>query len=220
MKRRVLVLLFALTMLFNLLPQAALTARAETWSGTCGAESDGSNLTWIFDETTGLLTIEGSGAMADYDIFEDDSAPWTPYYMEISAVILPEGLTRIGDYAFYWCCSLTSAELPNTVVSIGDHAFSACHGLKSVAIPDNVTSIGKAAFSYCECLTSILIPDSVTSIEDETFQYCDVLESVTIGNHVTGIGNEAFEDCRALTSITIPAAGHHGDRRRWPAPRR
>ena len=98
-----------------------LTAHASSFSGTCGAESNGSNLTWTFDEDTGLLTIEGSGRMADYD--RENGAPWNAYAEAISAASLPEGMTSIGDFAFYGCSSLTSVTIPDSVTSIAVHAF-------------------------------------------------------------------------------------------------
>ena len=85
---------------------------------------------------------------------------------------VPNGVTSIGFYAFYYCTSLTSVVIPDSVTSIGDEAFAVCLSLTSVVIPDSVTSIGKSAFSDCRSLTSIVIPDSVTSIGKSAFYYC------------------------------------------------
>ena len=225
MKKRIIPLILALAMLCALLPQAALTASAEVYSGSCGADGDGSNLTWSFDTETGLLTITGSGAMADY--FGDFCAPWYVYREAITAVRLPEGLTRIGGEAFLYCNALTSVTIPDSVTSIGWLAFSGCSALTSVTIPDSVTSIGGAAFSRCSALTgvtigngvtsigerafydrsaltSVTIPDSVTSIGSAAFFRCSSLTGVTIPDSVTSIGSSAFSGCSALTSVTIP----------------
>ena len=84
----------------------------------------------------------------------------------------------IGDYAFYYCSSLTSVVIPDSVTSIGERAFCSCKLLTSIVIPDSVTSIGERAFYYCISLTSIVIPASVTSIGKFAFYYCSSLTSV------------------------------------------
>ena len=122
----------------------------------------------------------------------------------VTDLVIPAGVTSIGDYAFYGCSSLTRITIPDSVTSIGRYAFSGCSSLTSVTIPNSVTSIGWRAFWYCSSLTSITIPNSVTSIGGEAFRSCDSLTSVTIGNSVTSIGDDAFSGCSSLTSITIP----------------
>ena len=200
MKKRIFSLILALAMLCALLPQAALTASAATYSGSCGAAGD--NLTWSLDTETGLLTITGSGAMADYTY--SNPAPWYDYRELITAISLPEGLISIGWYAFCGCKALTSVTIPDSVTSIGDWAFYKCSALTSVTIPNGVTSIGESVFSCCSSLTSVTIGNSVTSIGDLAFFKCSALTSVTIPDSVTIIGNSAFYNCSALTSVTIP----------------
>jgi hypothetical protein len=115
-------------------------------------------------------------------------------------------VTKIGNYAFNFCTSLTSITIPSSVTSIGNYAFSDCTSLKSITIPNSVTSIGSHAFSNCKSLTSITIPDSVTSIDDSAFYYCKSLKSITIPSSVTSIGKWAFYNCKSLKSITIPSS--------------
>ena len=201
-----------------------ITASAEsvgavTWTKT---ESDG--LTWTLYED-GTLTISGTGAMKDYDY----SANQSPVYNNLKvkkvviedgvtsignwafescnnliSITIPDGVTSIGAYAFSNCWYLTNITIPNSVTSIENYAFRNCSSLTSITIPNSVTSIGSYAFSDCRSLTSITIPDSVTSIEDGTFSYCRSLTSITIPDSVTSIGKYAFYDCSNLTSITIP----------------
>ena len=121
----------------------------------------------------------------------------------LTSVTIPDSVTSIGGYAFYNCTGLTSVTIGNSVTSIGGYAFSECIGLTSVTIPDSVTSIRGYAFEYCTGLKSVTIPDSVTSIGDCTFHRCTGLKSVTIPDSVTSIGSWAFSDCTGLTSLTI-----------------
>ena len=169
---------------------------AATWTKT---ESDG--LTWTLDYD-GKLTISGTGAMKDYDYNNNQS----PVYMNSSVkkVVIEDGVTSIGNWAFYKCTSLTTITIPDSVTSIGDWAFYKCTSLTTITIPDSVTSIGEAAFRGCSSLTSITIPDSVTSIGDAAFSHCSNLKSITIPDSITSIGKYAFCNCSSLTSITIP----------------
>ena len=122
----------------------------------------------------------------------------------LTSVTIPESVTSIGEFAFYECRGLTSVTIPDSVTSIGRAAFRNCSGLKSVTIPDGVTSIGTETFFQCSGLKSVMIPDSVTSIGDYAFAYCSGLTSVTIPDGVTSIGSETFVNCTGLTSVTIP----------------
>ena len=142
--------------------------------GTCGA--DGDNLTW--DLTDGVLTISGTGAMADYEW----GGPWYANRESITSLIIGDGVTSIGDCAFGDCSVLATIELPNSLESIGVYAFAKCSGL-----------------------TSVTIPNSVTSIEDYAFYYCTALASVTLGEGVEYIWSCAFSGCKGMTSITCKA---------------
>ena len=125
------------------------------------------------------------------------------YQGDESDVVIPKGVTSIGDSAFSSCDSLQSVTIPDSVTSIGDSAFSSCYSLQSVTIPDSVTSIGDYAFSYCYSLQSVTIPGSVKSIGEGAFSICRSLQSVTIKEGVEHIGNGMFYDA-GIKSITIP----------------
>ena len=114
---------------------------------------------------------------------------------------VPAGVTSIGEYAFYYCSSLTSVTIPKGVTQIGECAFEGCSGLTSVTIPKGVTSINGGAFFGCSSLTSVMIPESVTSIGAWAFVRCASLTSITIPESVTSIGRSAFESCGRLTNV-------------------
>ena len=170
-------------------------------SGTCGAEgNNGDNLTWILDDE-GVLTISGTGAMANWN---RKGSPWYANKDKIESVMIEDGVTSIGKYAFFDCSSLASIKLPNSISSIGIAAFNNCSSLASITLPNSISSIGELAFYYCSSLTSITIPNSVTNIEKYAFCGCSMLASITISNSVTSIAESAFESCTRLKSITIP----------------
>ena len=118
--KRIWVLL--LTALFLNIYSTAWAEEKIVDSGSCGE-----NVTWTLNGS-GLLTISGSGAMADYS--SDEPAPWEKYsehYLgSLKTVEIESGVTSIGDYAFQFCRSLCSISIPDSVTSIGDFAFNRC----------------------------------------------------------------------------------------------
>ena len=124
-----------------------LLANAEN-SGTCGP-----NLKWLLTDN-GVLVITGKGKMNDYIYF--DGAPWYKY--DIKRIIIGDGATTIGGYAFAYCSSLTSVTIPNSVTTIEWFAFLGCKALTSVTIPNSITEIGYSAFGGCSSITSVTIP--------------------------------------------------------------
>ena len=158
------------------------------------------NLTWTL-AVDGTMTISGTGAMKDYGI---DGSPAAQKKDSVKKVVIQEGVTSIGNFAFYNCSSLKSIEIPEGITSIGDYAFGYCSSLTSITIPYGVTSIGDGTFQGCDSLTSINIPGSVTSIGNSAFYDCSSMTSINIPKSVTSIEKFAFYKCTGLTSITIP----------------
>ena len=124
----------------------------------------------------------------------------------IRSYVIPSSVTSIGDYAFWYCDSLSEIVIPSSVTSIGDHAFSDCYSLSEIVIPTSVTSIGDSAFSSCNSLSEIVIPSSVTSIGDSAFSDCYSLSEIVIPSSVTSIGDNAFYGCDSLSEIVIPSS--------------
>mgnify|MGYP004601679183 FL=1 len=171
-------------------------------SGSCGAE--GSNVTWTLDGNE--LTISGTGAMQDFgnSFFGTDRAPWLEYPIEVTTVTISEGVTEIGNNAFYFCDSLVSLTLPQSLKRIGENAFYFCNKLKNVSFPDGLTSIEQSAFYACSSLTEVVIPDGITEITDSAFNGCRALTSIKLGSGVQTIGKKAFLCCGDVTALDIP----------------
>ncbi len=164
--------------------------------GTCGK-----NLKWYLD-STGVLTISGTGAMYKYDDIEN-SAPWFQGTDDIDIVEIKveKGVTNIE--AFGYCPNLETVILPNTLISIGAYAFDGDRSLVNITIPIGVKKIGESAFSRCISLTKINLPDTMTSIGESAFYQCNGLKSIIIPKNVTSIEDCTFFGCWNLTSIQI-----------------
>jgi len=195
-----------------ILPSLTLTARAAEVvdSGDCGT-----NVTWALD-STGTLTISGSGEMHDYERYEN---PWYSHRNQIKKIFIENGVANIGASVFSGCNVLTNITIPQSVTSIGNDAFSSCTGLTSILIPDSVTSIGVAAFSGCTSLTDIKVDPGNSSFcalngvlfyKDFAALLCypagKTDSTYAIPSGVKGIGLFAFSGCNGLTNITIPAS--------------
>lgn len=180
-----------------------LTACAKASEVASGNEG---NVTWKItgnDAVGYTLTISGTGAMADYS--SSSSQPWYSYRENITKVVVTEGITHVGKYAFAGSgeSKLETVSLPSGLESIGERAFAACPYLQEAAIPAGVTSIGEGVFYECSSLESITIPDSVTAIPDDCFSGCSKLETIHIGSGVASIGSYVFEGCTSLTGFTV-----------------
>ena len=159
------------------------------WADTSGSCGTGVNYSYV--ESTHTLTISGTGDMTNF-IDNGNDQPWFDYHNDIETVVIENGVTSIGVYAFRSCRSLESIELPTNLTSISTFTFLSCTSLKTITIPDNVTHIGRAAFQ-ASGLTSVSIPAGVESIGDNAFHLCMRLASVCIyAPSLTKYGDHAF----------------------------
>jgi hypothetical protein len=115
--------------------------------------------------------------------------------------VIPNSVLSIACYSFNRCADLTAVIIGNNVTEIGEGAFLNCDELKKVIIPNKVKTIGAYAFSSCESLTAVIIGSSVTEIGEEAFEYCAKLTKITIPKSVTKIGKDAFFGCRNIVSV-------------------
>ncbi len=166
-----------------------------TVSGTCGDK-----LTWTLVESTGVLTISGTGDMEDYSLY---SVPWYSYQSSIVAVEIGSGVTSICNYAFRFS-HIQSVIIPDGVLSVGNYAFYGCVYLKTVTFPDSITSFGGSVLGECSSLISVRLPSHIDNIPYEMFNMCISLPNISIPQGVTSINNRAFRGCESMTSISIP----------------
>ena len=215
--KRILSWMLVLCMVLSMVPATASAATVA--SGTCGE-----NLTWVLD-SNGTLTISGSGEMDDYTSI--GQLPWYSHLSSIVSVEIRNGVSSVGNLAFYSCENLADVSFPSTcerigrrafsecdlmyrislpsgLVTIDQYAFSDCNGLLRIVIPNSVSSLGKSAFNSCQKLTSVEIGSGITLIEPYTFSYCESLETVTLSGIITAIKNNAFDQCEKLYSINLP----------------
>lgn len=195
-------------------------------SGTAGP------LTWSMTDR-GVLTISGEGEMPDYDYIYDywdshSTTPWADHLGSAMKLVVEEGVTRIGVYAFSHTIFLTDVSLPNSLTSIGEHAFSyneqlaeitipsgvtslppslfyKSYGLARVTLPDGLKTMGTKAFFDCMGLEGITIPDTVTKIESSCFAGCSFMTEIVLPEGLTSIGSHLFDTCMALKKVTIPS---------------
>ncbi len=160
------------------------------------------NITYTLNRKTGVLRVSGNGAMNNYAYSSSNgvngmgsTAPWGDQLKNavfdgqynsdlINTIIVDEGVTSIGNYAFYGFDNVTEVSLPSTVNSIGEGAFTKCASLSEISINDTaVQSIGSYAFKDCTSLTVFNTADSVSSINGNAF---------TNANNVTMYGSDGI----------------------------
>lgn len=160
---------------------------------------------WVYDFDAETLTFSGTGEITFRG--EED---YQRYSGMTDAVIINEGITGIGEDAFYHFTTLKSVSIPNSVTYIGRSAFNWCENLYAVSIPNSVERIGDNAFYECSVLNVVIIGDGVVSIGDHAFSECYNLSSVTIGRSVTHIDDYAFhkgysDNPSSLKTVTCKA---------------
>ena len=171
-----------------------------TKSGRCG------DTVYWKQYSNNILQIYGVGDMDDYESNSD--TPWhTGYALPITQVIIEDGVTSVGQYAFYYFTKMTSVTIPESVTSIGDRAFTWCQALREITLPKGLTYLGEAAFEYCDSLRGVItVPDGITEIKRDTFSAMsgNKLETIILPEGLKKIGYCAFYKC-GINRITIPS---------------
>ena len=197
--------------------------------GTCGAEADGSNVTWVLT-TDGTMILSGTGAVAAYD---DRDRPWYDYRYQIlrlevkkgitsvggfrycftlQEVSLPEGLISLDEFAFMDCQKLQEIRLPKSLKTLGRGTFAGCHALPEIELPEDLETVGEGALMNCLSLTSVVIPASVIEMGDRPFSGDWALKTVEIKGNVPRLSSSSFHECDALQEVLITGSvGTIGD---------
>ncbi len=199
-------------------------ASAQEYSGNCSVSSN-DNVHWSFDSATGVLKITGTGEMVGRTTVSD--VHWENYKNQITSIVIENGVTSIGNYAFS-DCAIKTITLPDSIKKIGNDAFRGCGELESITLGNGVTHIGSSAFYDCYTLASIKIPESVTYIGGGAFHNTKVYNDranwidkkifcidncfiqaiglkgdYTVSDNVRLIADSAFSRCTELASVTI-----------------
>lgn len=221
MKKRLISLLLAFSMMLTFLPAGAVSAFAEE---NLGPYDCGQNVTATLSrnndgEETYTLTITGNGPMANYDGYKTSSnnscAPWCEKIQNITRLIVEDGVTTLGDDILYYSYydngsdfhsfhpNLREVKLPEGLSYIGARAFCDSPDLTEVKIPSTVTKIKEYAFSGCTGLTKIELPPQLEEVDGGLFSRCSELKEITIPSSVKTIGARAFQYCTKLESVTL-----------------
>lgn len=182
------------------IPEITVTVDGSVLSGSLNAK--GNNLAgkqletgdgWTLED--GVLTVESDDGMMDAAFNED-----------IRSVVIKSGVTRIDDFAFYYCTNLTEVEIAESVTSIGSQSFSHCTALEQIQMPNSLISIGNEAFMDCFKLDNVFIPASVTNMQNFVFANCTSLKEVTFLGDTPpeNIEKSLFYSCTALKHIYVP----------------
>lgn len=214
MKKRLISLLLAFSMMLTFLPAGAVSAFAEgnSYPYDCG-ETRGTVKATLSRNNDGVetytLTICGTGPMKNYDNRTVRSMPWYEEIPKITKLIVGNGVTSLGDCVLHgfdgghFADSLMEVTLPEGLTYLGNYACYGAANLTSITLPSTLTTIGLAVF-HGTGLTGITIPSNVKTIKEGAFGYCTNLTSVTIPDNVETLGQRVFEGCTQLTSINIP----------------
>lgn len=218
--KKIISVLLAIVLTMTIIPFSGIVASAEALTGTCG-----DNLTWNYDDSTGVLTISGTGEMYNYD--GGLKTPWYDVRKDITEIIIGNGVTSVGKYAFqktgvdvvtisdtvetigeygfYGSTGIIELNFGANVKTIGKYAFNSMFKLEKLNLPEGLVTIGDYSFSSLNEIEELIIPDSVVTIGDYAFSYCKVAKYLYIGENTKTFPVRAFQGWNALERIQVSA---------------
>lgn len=195
MKKRIisilLVLLFVFSCTFTALSEAPMGTRSYYYQGECGE-----NVYWSLDSDTCVLRITGNGYMYDYSEDAFNMAEWCDHAEYVRYIVIGDGVTGLGSYAFCGLYNLESVEMGDGVLGIGFGSFKGCTSLTELTLSSNLRYMNHYAFMNCTSLVSFTMPSKVYQIGSEAFSGCSSLSEITfLGDKPTSVGVSAFDGC-------------------------
>lgn len=150
------------------------------------------NLPFNFDEKNALLISDDGKTVKGIKTWAKNS---------IKNIIIPDGIKKITEKAFYDCTELESISIPNSVTDIEAYAFCRCQKLKSIVLPKSIKKIKESTFKGCAELKTVSIPNTVTEIEEDSFSDCKKIKVINFPSSIVKIEKHAFYNCTSLESI-------------------
>ena len=178
MKNRLISLLLTAIMIVTLIPG---TAFAKTYGGEFTGRSTDPNgnpyiFTWIFDEASETLYVEGVGEMvAEYSA---TNQPWAAHKSKIKHLVIEEGITYVSKRGFASMPALKTIKFPSTLATLSMRAFESCTALETLTIPGTLKNIGGQSFLGCKALKTVIVEDGVNVISEYTFGNCTSLTDI------------------------------------------
>ena len=192
--------------------------KSMTWDlvGKCGKD-----LYYYVDKDTGILSIKGTGAMTDYKHPEDTSwnnrevVPWSKYQDQIQILVLGEGVTELGEFAFTFMHKLKYICWPETTLKVIAHQAFLDVAIETITLPESVTEIEDFAFNWCYNLTELRLPYELKNLKEDALAECRKLKRVWIGwqtkiNDWSGSPFSCGDEGAATTYRNLTIYGLHG----------
>ena len=192
--KKILLPLLVLCLSIGIICVSNIQAEAATYNIASGQAG---NIEWCIDDE-GTLIFSGSGEIPDYA--RGSSTPWYNYSYYINSIIIGDGITRIGDFAFEGLTNAKSIDLGNSVQSIGIFCFLQA-GITTIEFPNSLTTIEQSAFCMCENLQYVEIPNTVTSLDNGAFESCTSLSWAIVNSQEFFLS--AFMECSNLKNVYI-----------------
>lgn len=171
-------------------------------------QSQLADVQWTLED--GVLTISGMGAMPDYDMHSANNeiemeveSPWFDRRLEIRSIVIGEGITYVGAWAFSACDNLTEITFPSTLVGFGYGAMGG-NSIEQIVFPDHIKFLGEGMMADCQKLKKITIGSGVKTIPYAAFYKCHFLQEVQLSEGLQTIGEDAFYECKQLHTINFP----------------
>ena len=198
--KKFLAIFLTLVLCLSLFPVPAL---AEGTTGIAEGTIENTEISWSIGDS-GVLTFSGAGAIPDYG-YESGltTAPWGAYADSILSAVIGDGITAIGNYAFYGLPNIITVTTLGDVTSIGQRAFRYCPALSEVKLTGALKTLGNYAFSNSG-LTVLPNLGTVENLPEGCFRYCDKLKAAHLPEGVASVGYQTFSDCTALEEVTLP----------------